>query len=58
MATLGSFCGHSVHLRAALGALWVTLEVTLGVLAAYGSDFRVTLPLFWDQSGVSLGICG
>ena len=58
VATLGSLGGHFWHLRAALGTLWVTLEVTLGILAAYGSDFGVTLPLFWDQSGVSLGICG
>ena len=31
---------------------------TLGALAAYGGDFGVTLAIFWDQFGVSLGICG
>ena len=58
VGTLGSFCGHYWHLRAALGTLWITLGVTLGAPAAYGGDFGVTLGLFWDQFGVSLGICG
>ena len=31
---------------------------TLGALAAYGGDSGVTLSLFWDQLGVSLGISG
>ena len=58
VGTLGSFCGHYWCLRAALGTLWVTLGVTLGALAASGGAFGVTLGLFWDQFGVSLGICG
>ena len=39
VATLGLFCGHYWHLRAALRALWVTLWVTLGALAAYGGAY-------------------
>ena len=56
VATVGSFCGHYLHLRAALGTLWVTLGVTLGALAAYGGDFVGTLGLFLNVFGVSLGI--
>ena len=58
MATLGSFCGHCWHVRAALGTLWVTLGVTLGALAAYVGAFGVTLAWFWNKFGVTLGICG
>ena len=58
VATLGSLGGYYWHLRAALGAFWVTLGVTLGALAAYGGDFGATLALFLDLFGVSLGICG
>ena len=52
VATLGSFCGHYWHLRAALGTLWVTLGVTLGALAAYGVAFVGSL---WGDFGISLG---
>ena len=51
VATLGSFCSHYWHLRAALGTPWVTLGVTLGALAAYGGAFGVSLRSF----GISLG---
>ena len=48
VATLGLFCGHYSHLKAALGTLWVTLGVTLGALAAYGG-------CFWGYFEISLG---
>ena len=50
VATLGSLGDHFWHLRAALGAVYVAL-------AAYGSDFGVTLSLFSDQFELSMGIC-
>ena len=58
VGTLGSFCGHYWHLRAALGTLWVTLGFDLGALAAYGGDFGVILGSVWGQFGylwVTLG---
>ena len=62
VGTLGSFCGHYWHLRAALGTLWVTLGFPLGALAAYGGDFgghfEVILGSVWGPFGylcVTLG---
>ena len=54
VATLGSLGGHFWHLKAA----WDHFGVSLGALAAYGGDFGAILGLFWNQSRVSLGICG
>ena len=55
MATLGRFCGHYWHVRAALGALWVTLGLLLEHLrhvgGACGGHFEVILGSVWGQFG-------
>ena len=58
VATLGSFCGHYWHLRAALGALWVTLGLLWEHLRHLGSlwgHFEVILGSVLGQFRVSLG---
>ena len=51
VATLGTFCGHYWHLRAASGALWIAL----GLLWEHLRHMGVNLGSLSGDFGISLG---